>query len=124
MKHEVKCLRLDDKGRGIVKINDKITFIPNLLPNEEAIVKIITNKKRYAEGKLLKLIKESDDRVKPKCTYQNCGCHLNHLNYQKQLEYKQNKVKEILKTSMENAYKLKIPLKVELSEATNWYEAK
>lgn len=97
MKHEVKCLRLDDKGRGIVKINDKITFIPNLLPNEEAIVKIITNKKRYAEGKLLKLIKESDDRVKPKCTYQNCGCHLNHLNYQKQLEYKQNKVKEILK---------------------------
>ena len=33
-------------------------------------------------------------------------------------------VKEILKTSMENAYKLKIPLKVELSEATNWYEAK
>ena len=40
MKHEVKCLRLDDKGRGIVKINDKITFIPNLLPNEE-IVKLV-----------------------------------------------------------------------------------
>lgn len=33
-------------------------------------------------------------------------------------------VKEILKTSMENAIKLKIPLKVELSEAKNWYEAK
>ncbi len=97
MKHEVRCLRLDDKGRGIVKINEKITFIPNLLPNEEAIVKIITNKKKYAEGKLLKLINESNDRVKPKCPYENCGCHLKHLNYQKQLEYKQNKVKDILK---------------------------
>ena len=33
-------------------------------------------------------------------------------------------VKELLKTSMENAMKLKVPLKVELSEANNWYEAK
>ncbi len=33
-------------------------------------------------------------------------------------------VKEILKTSMENAIKLKIPLKVELGEAKDWYEAK
>ena len=33
-------------------------------------------------------------------------------------------VKEILKTSMENAIKLRIPLKVELSEANDWYEAK
>ncbi len=34
------------------------------------------------------------------------------------------KVKEILKTCMENATKLSIPLKAEVSEATNWYEAK
>jgi len=97
MKHEVKCLRLDDKGRGIVKINNKITFVNNLLPEEVGIVKIINNKKNYAEGKLLKLIKESKDRVTPKCPYQNCGCHLKHLDYKKQLEYKQNKEKEILK---------------------------
>ena len=35
-----------------------------------------------------------------------------------------DQVAEILKTSMENAMKLKVPLKVELSEANNWYEAK
>ena len=33
-------------------------------------------------------------------------------------------VKNILKTSMENAASLKVPLIVELSEANNWYEAK
>ncbi len=33
-------------------------------------------------------------------------------------------VKEILKTSMEGAIKLKIPLKVELGEAKDWYDAK
>lgn len=33
-------------------------------------------------------------------------------------------VKNILKTSMENACKLKVPLIAELSEASNWYDAK
>ena len=34
------------------------------------------------------------------------------------------KAKEILKTNMENAVKLDIPLKVEISEAKTWYDAK
>ncbi len=96
MKHEVKCLRLDDKGRGIVHINNKITFVNNLLPGEQGIVKIINNKKKYAEAKLINLTKESKDRIKPICPYHNCGCQLKHLNYKKQLEYKQTKVKDII----------------------------
>ena len=39
-------------------------------------------------------------------------------------EEEKEQVKEILLSSMENAMKLTIPLKVELSEANNWYEAK
>ena len=34
------------------------------------------------------------------------------------------KIKNILKEEMENAAKLRVPLKVEISEAKNWYEAK
>lgn len=34
------------------------------------------------------------------------------------------KVKEILKTSMEKVYELKIPLKVDICEGGNWYESK
>jgi len=34
------------------------------------------------------------------------------------------KVKEILKNSMQNAVKLSIPLEVEVSEASNWYDVK
>ena len=33
-------------------------------------------------------------------------------------------VKEILKTSMESAASLKVPLIAEMSEAENWYECK
>ena len=39
-------------------------------------------------------------------------------------EEEKEQVKEILKNSMENAYKLDIPLKVDMSEAYNWYDVK
>ena len=39
-------------------------------------------------------------------------------------EEEKDEVKKILKESMENACKLKVPLKVDMCEATNWYEAK
>ena len=40
IKNSVKILRLDDQGRGIGYIDNKIIFIPNDLPEEEVIVKI------------------------------------------------------------------------------------
>mgnify|MGYP005756268221 CR=1 FL=1 len=40
------------------------------------------------------------------------------------LENEKEEVKEILKTSMENAIKLDVPLIAEISEATNWYDCK
>jgi len=39
-------------------------------------------------------------------------------------EEEKEHVEQILRDSMENAMKLNVPLKVELSEANNWYEAK
>ena len=39
-------------------------------------------------------------------------------------EYEKEKVKQILQDCMENAVKLDIPLEVEVSEATNWYDVK
>jgi len=39
-------------------------------------------------------------------------------------EEEREEVANILKTCMENAIKLKVPLIADLSEAKNWYEAK
>ena len=36
----------------------------------------------------------------------------------------EEQVKEILKSEMENVIKLDVPLKAEISEGSNWYEAK
>ena len=40
------------------------------------------------------------------------------------LKEEETKVKEILKSEMENVIKLSVPLKVDLSQGLNWYDAK
>ena len=39
-------------------------------------------------------------------------------------ESEKETVKKILKNSMENVYKLDLPLKVDICEGRNWYESK
>ena len=93
----VKCERLDHFGRGLGHVSGKIIFVPDLLPNEEALVKIVLDKKKYMVGEVVQLIKKSDNRIIPKCGYDKCGCALKSLDYFKTLEFKKKKVTDILK---------------------------
>ena len=90
--------KLDHYGRGITKINEKICFVENALPNEIVEIKIITEKKKYILAKTTKIIKKSKDRITPRCPYINLcgGCHLAHLSFEKENEFKEQKVKEIV----------------------------
>ena len=45
--YKVEVTKLDHQGRGIAKINDKIIFIPNVLPCETIDVNIVLEKKKY-----------------------------------------------------------------------------
>lgn len=96
--YKVEVTKLDHQGRGIAKINDKIIFIPNALPEETVDVDIILEKKKYYEGIIKETINASDKRIKPVCPYfEECGgCQFLNMNYQDSLDYKQNKVEEIM----------------------------
>ena len=93
----VKCERLDHFGRGLGHVSGKIIFVSDLLPNEEALVKIVLDKKKYMVGEVVQLIKKSGNRIIPKCGYDKCGCALKCLDYFKTLEFKKEKVTDILK---------------------------
>lgn len=90
--------KLDHQGRGIGRLNDKIIFVNNTLPGEEVNVEITLEKKKYYEGKVVEIFKESDERTKSVCPYFNeCGgCDLLHMSYNNQLKFKQDKVIDIL----------------------------
>ena len=96
--------RLDDFGRGIAHINNKVVFIENALPEEEVEIKIINDKKSFSEAKVVKYLKLSKNRIESKCPYfEVCGgCNLLHLSYENTLTFKQSKIKELLKKNKIN----------------------
>ena len=97
--YQVLIEKLDDFGRGIAHINNKVVFIANALPEELVEIKIINDKKSYMEASVVKYIKLSKDRIESMCPYfEACGgCSLIHLNYEDTLKFKQNKIKNLLK---------------------------
>ncbi len=96
---EVLIERLNDQGLGICYINNIITFVPNTVIGDLVDVEVIEKHKKYNIGKVIKLIKKSNLRVDSICSYSNIcgGCSLINMNYKSTLEYKKNKVRNILK---------------------------
>jgi len=94
----VEIERLDHQGRGIGKIDGKIVFVPKTLPSEVVNAKLVLEKKKFYEGEIIEIIRTSDDRKKVICPhfFECGGCQFLHMDYQKSLNFKQNKVKEII----------------------------
>lgn len=97
--YQVEIFNLDHQGRGIGRINNKIIFIPNALPGEIIEAKITLEKKNYYEGEINNILRPSNDRIESICPHFNeCGgCQYLNVDYKKSLEFKQNKVEDILK---------------------------
>ena len=97
----VKVEKLDNLGRGIARIDNKIVFIENALPEEVVDIEIIKDKKNYSLARRIRLDKKSKYR-REICPYSDfCGgCDLISLEYDKQLEYKQNKIEELVRRNL------------------------
>lgn len=95
---QVHIDRMDHFGNGIGNINGKIIFVKGALPGETVDVTITKDKKSFMEGNISTIIYKSSKRVEPFCKYFGVcgGCSLCHLNYENTLEYKKERVKNIL----------------------------
>lgn len=95
---QVKIEKLDNFGRGITYINNKICFVDNALPGEVVEIEITKEKSKYLEARVIDVIESSSDRVKVDCPYYDkCGgCNLRHLSYQKENDFKREKVQELI----------------------------
>ncbi len=101
-KNDIVTVTIEDMGQdgeGIGKIDGYTLFIKDAIIGDVAQVKIIKAKKNYGYGRLMELLQPSVDRVEPRCPHaRRCGgCQIQELNYEKQLEFKQNKVWNHLK---------------------------
>lgn len=87
------------EGEGVGKANGIVFFVKDAVPGDQVLVKIMKMKKHFGYARLLKVLKPSPYRTEPRCQYyRQCGgCQIQALDYSKQLEFKENKVRNNLK---------------------------
>lgn len=90
---------INSEGQGVGKYEGFTLFINGGTLRDKVKVKIIDLKKNFGIANTIELLEKSPYRVEPKCKYfHSCdGCQLQNLNYQKQLELKQDMVKNNIK---------------------------
>ena len=106
---KLEIISLDHQGRGIGKIDNKTVFVPTALPGEVVDVDITVSKKNYCEGNVNKILQKSSDRIESICLYFSIcgGCDLLHIPYKKQIEYKNDKIENIMKRFCKAVFAIK-----------------
>ena len=96
---EVTIESMGSAGAGIGKIDGYPLFVKDTFPGDRARVSLTKVKKTYAFARLVELLEPSPDREEPRCAqHRRCGgCQIQGLSYEKQLLYKEEKVREDLK---------------------------
>lgn len=89
---------IGNEGEGIGKVDGFTLFIKDAILGDTVEAKIMKSKKNYAYAHLEKVIQPSPFRVEPVCScHRQCGgCQLQTLSYDKQLAFKQNKIRNHL----------------------------
>ena len=84
-------------GAGVGRAWGMVVFTPYTVAGEEVEVEIGQVRKRFALGKVKRILSPSPHRVSPLCRYfGRCGgCQLQHIAYEHQLEIKEKQVREI-----------------------------
>jgi 23S rRNA (uracil1939-C5)-methyltransferase len=84
---------------GIGRDRGRVILVPQTAPGDQAEIRIVTEKKNYATGELIRLLKPSAYRQAPPCPYLPAcgGCPWQHVRYPHQLAAKETVVRETLR---------------------------
>ena len=96
---DIEITGMGAKAKAIGHAPDgRVIFAPYLAPGDIADIQVTKKRKAYFEGKAVKISNFSDLRTKPACDYfGTCGgCKLQHIQYESQLHFKQEEVKNNL----------------------------
>ncbi len=85
-------------GEGIGKTDGYPFFVKDTIIGDQVQIRITRVKKNYAYGRLEKVVTPSPFRIETKCPFhRQCGgCQIQAMSYQRQLQFKESKVKNNL----------------------------
>ena len=96
---EARAEKIVFPGVSLARCEDGLAlFAQGLLPSERAEVLVIRDKKSFREGIVKNILERSPERIEPRCKlFGLCGgCAFQHTDYQNQVKYKFEYVKELL----------------------------
>ena len=96
--YEAEIIDYTTEGSGICRIDGMAVFVPNTAVGDRCEIRIVKTEKRFAYGRLEKLLSPSPDRVSPDCgVFGKCGgCTFRHISYEAELRFKRKRVFDAL----------------------------
>ena len=98
-KLEIEIEKIVFGGEGLGRVDGFTVFVPMSMPGDKLEIDIISVKKSYARGLITRIIEPSKDRTEDlsKVSFEDFdGCDFGMLKYEKQLEYKDKMLEEVL----------------------------
>jgi 23S rRNA (uracil1939-C5)-methyltransferase len=91
-------LDLAHDGRGIARVDGKVTFIKGALPGERVRYRVARHGKQADEGEVTAIEQASPERVEPRCKHFGLcgGCSVQHLSAAGQVTFKQKQLLDAL----------------------------
>ncbi len=114
--HDVTIEKLTHGGSGFATLNGISVFVTGAVPGQQVTVALTKVKDRYAEARIVKILRKSKDEIPARCPhFGTCGgCQWQQLPYDKQLTYKEGIVRETLEhlTPVDDAVRKQLPGRV------------
>lgn len=121
MVYEIELTTLTYGGEALGRLPDgRAVFVPFALPGERARVELLEEKRGYARGRLVEVLRPAPGRIAPRCAHFTAcgGCHYQHLSYADQLDAKTS----ILKDQLERIAGItNPPMRPIVPSASPWY---
>ena len=114
--YTVTIEKLTHGGAGLAHIDGIPVFVPDSIPGQQVEIVITKNKESYREAKVTKVLRKAKDEIMPRCShFHDCGgCAWQNLPYDKQINYKEDIVRETLEhlTPVEEDVRKSLPGRV------------
>jgi len=91
---KVEITAIASEGKALGRVDDKVVFVPMLVPGDVVDIQVTRKRKNFMEGYVVKHHVYSEMRKEAECSHFGVcgGCKWQHLPYEKQLEYKEQQV--------------------------------
>ncbi|EOW1326671.1 23S rRNA (uracil(1939)-C(5))-methyltransferase RlmD [Klebsiella aerogenes] len=95
---------LDPFGQGVARHQGKALFVPGLLPQEQAEVVLVEDKKQYARAQVKRRLNDSPQRVAPRCAHFGVcgGCQQQHASIELQQQSKRAALSRLMKRDVDD----------------------